>query len=52
MNILAFIITLLMLPIVLSISIALVKLWWLSVIYVKDTWNDINKNHKTIKGIQ
>lgn len=52
MNILAFIITLLMLPVVCAISITLVKLWWLSVMYVKDTWDDVNKNHKTIKGIQ
>ena len=52
MNILAIIITLLLLPVVCAISIALVKLWWLSVMYVKDTWDDVNKNHKTIKGIQ
>lgn len=24
----------------------------ISVMYVKDTWDDVNKNHKTIKGIQ
>jgi hypothetical protein len=52
MNILAFIITFLLIPVIFAIIIALIKLWWLSVMYVIDTWNDIKKNHKTIKGIQ